>query len=178
MIGWDKVSSYIMKHIPKQENIKNTVLYRIIGEKLFRPELWKPTQKTMAGGLALGVFIALTPTVGTQMLISGLAAYFLRVNIPVAVACAWITNPITIPIIYPLQYKLGVLVCGNSDMSELAHYGNKIKTFIKYAKPLWIGSLISGAFFGVISYVAVVFSWNFIEKMIEKQKSRCSKADL
>jgi len=178
VIRWDRVSAYIIKYIPNQERIKNTVLYKIIGERLFRHELWKPTRKTVAGGVALGVFIALTPTVGAQMLISGIAAYFLGVNIPVAVTCAWITNPITIPIIYPLQYKLGLWLFGSPDTSELAYYGSKIKIFIKYAKPLWLGSLISAALFSSISYAISILWWNFIEKLINKYKAKYDKGGM
>ncbi|MCR4321870.1 MAG: DUF2062 domain-containing protein [Candidatus Brocadiaceae bacterium] len=37
-----------------------------------------------------------------------LAALVMRVNIPVAIAASWITNPLTAPVIYPLQYRLGI----------------------------------------------------------------------
>jgi len=168
MISWNKVICYLQKFIPKQDEIKDSVLYRFIGEKLFRPELWKLSRRSAAGGLALGVFIALTPTVGTQMIISGLAAYFLGVNIPIAVACAWITNPVTIPIIFPLQFKLGLILGGHAQKGELIQHSGPIRMFIKYAKPLWIGSLVSAGFFSILSYATVIIAWDFIEDKIKK----------
>lgn len=171
MFEKNRFINFLMKYIPKQHNLKDTMLYHIIGERLFKPELWKPTRKSIAQGLAVGVFIALTPTFGVQMLISGLAAYFLQINIPIAVAAAWITNPITMPIIYPLQYKLGQMFCINTGTDEFIKYSGKLQMFIRIAKPLWIGSLISAAFFSLLSYIAVIKLWEAIEKVIIKNSS-------
>ncbi len=166
-------------NIPCQQELRKSMLYRIIGEKLFDPCLWKPSRNSLAGGIALGVFISLTPTVGAQMIISGLAAYFLRVNIPVAVACAWITNPVTIPIIYPLEYKLGIFLFGTPDPGELSAYAGPIKSFIKYAKPLWLGCLVSSSILAVLSYVSSYAAWNYIEKVLHRNiSSQSQEADI
>lgn len=176
-MGWNNIQEKIAKIIPCQQELRKGMLYRIIGEKLFDPCLWKPSRNSIAGGIALGVFISLTPTVGAQMVISGLAAYFLRVNIPVAVACAWITNPVTIPIIYPLQYKLGIFLFGTPGISELSAYTGPVKSFVKYAKPLWLGCLVSAAFFAVISYTLIFAAWGFIEKRLSRYSARCQSVD-
>ena len=51
---------------------------------------------SIAAGVALGVFIAFTPTVGLQMLIAALLATAFRVNVLAAVVPVWITNPLTV----------------------------------------------------------------------------------
>ncbi|MBI5308495.1 MAG: DUF2062 domain-containing protein [Planctomycetes bacterium] len=81
--------------IPRQHHLHGTILHRVIGERLFDPHLWKPTNKSVSAGFAIGLFIALTPTIGVQIPLIILAALCMRVNIPVAIAASWITNPLT-----------------------------------------------------------------------------------
>jgi len=64
-------------------------------------------------GATIGMFVALTPTVGAQMYISGavwvICRYMFRYrfNLPIAIAMVWITNPITTPPIYYGYYLIG-----------------------------------------------------------------------
>lgn len=171
-MNWDMLRKHLEKYIPKQHNLQGTLLYRIIGDKLFKQCLWKPSPRCIAGGLAIGIFIALTPTFGAQMVISGISAYLLQVNIPIALAACWITNPLTMPFIYTLEYKLGLIISGRPTEDQLAHYSGHLKTFVKYAKPLWIGSLVCAAFFALMSYIIVFAVWDLIEnKVIQKDNS-------
>lgn len=59
------------------------------------------TPHRIALGVAIGLFVSLTPTVGVQMVIGMFLATVLRANKFPAVALAWITNPLTtVPIFY------------------------------------------------------------------------------
>lgn len=152
----------------------------MLGERLFTPDLWKPTRRGLAGGLALGLFIGFTPTMGVQVLLSGLAAYFLRVNIPVALVCSLVTNPFTAAVIYPLQYQLGVWLIGVPTPEQMEGVSLAMRGFVRYARPLWAGSLFVSAVAAVIGYVAGVALWNFIERTREAKISgvaSCSRPD-
>lgn len=138
--------------MPRRRHLKGGWLHRVLGERLFDPELWKFTQRSVAGGLAVGLFIAFTPTMGVQIVLSALAAYFLRVNIPIAAACAFVTNPVTAPIIYPLQLKLGVWLIGVPSPEELANYSITMRGFARYGRPLGAGGLFVGAVAAIIGY--------------------------
>lgn len=83
-------------------------LKRLCYDRLIRPILFtRDTPRSKAGGVGLGVFIAFTPTVGLQMPIAFGAATILGVNTPLAVAMAWLTNPVTVPPIYYFEYRVG-----------------------------------------------------------------------
>ena len=49
----------------------------------------------IAKGVALGIFIGMTPTFGFQMAIALFFAYLLRENRLAAILGVWITNPVT-----------------------------------------------------------------------------------
>jgi uncharacterized protein (DUF2062 family) len=148
-----------LRHIPRRKHLKGGRLHRLLGEKLFAAELWKPSRQTIAGGLALGLFIGFTPTMGAQIILSGVAAYFLKVNIPMALAGSLVTNPFTAAIIYPLEYQFGVWLIGVPEPGELAGYTGMMRNFMRYAKPLWLGSIVTGGVAAALAYGLVTLLW-------------------
>lgn len=167
--SWKKIRIYFLRRFPRRRHLRGTFLHRVIGEQLFDPRIWKPSRKGVAGGLAAGLFIAFTPTMGVQMILAGMAAYFLRVNISLALIACWITNPLTAPAIYPLQYKLGLWLSGTPTADELAEYTGMLKNFVRYAKPLWVGSLVSATFCSILAYAVIFAVWEWIARLTSKR---------
>lgn len=77
------------------------------------PKLWHWSRRSVAAGVAIGLFIGLLIPVA-QILIAACVAVFLRANVPVAAAGTLITNPLTVPPIYYAAYQLGAWVTGTS----------------------------------------------------------------
>jgi len=148
-----------LRHIPRRKHLKGGWLHRVLGEKLFASDLWKPSRQTMAGGLALGLFIGFSPTMGAQIILAGIAAFFLKVNIPMALAGSLVTNPFTAAIVYPLEYQFGVWLVGVPEPRELEGYTGMLRNFARYAKPLWIGSLVTGSVAAALAYGLVTLLW-------------------
>ncbi len=148
-----------LRHIPRRKHLKGGRLHRLLGEKLFAPEFWKPSRRSIAGGLALGLFIGFTPTMGAQIILAGIAAFFLKVNLPMALAGSFVTNPLTAPVIYPLEYHLGVWLVGVPEAHELEGYTGMLRSFARYAKPLWIGSVVVGGAAAALAYGLVSLVW-------------------
>ena len=124
----------------------------MLGERLFQRELWALTGPGVARGLALGLFIGCTPTMGVQIVLCGAAAFFLRVNVPLALLGSLVSNPLTAPILYPLEYKLGVWLVGSPEASDLEGFSGAMRNFVYYARPLWAGSLMTGAVLSAVGY--------------------------
>ena len=70
------------------------------------------TPDEVAKGMALGIFIGMTPTFGFQMAIAIFFAFLLRENKLAAALGVWITNPVTAPFIYALEYESGRILLG------------------------------------------------------------------
>jgi uncharacterized protein (DUF2062 family) len=58
----------------------------------------------VALGLAVGVFVGMTPTVPLQTLLALALAWMMRASLAAAYIGIWITNPVTIPFFYALAY--------------------------------------------------------------------------
>lgn len=108
----------------------------------------------IAKGLALGVFIGMTPTFGFQMAIAVFFAFLLRENKIAAALGVWITNPLTAPFIYALEYEAGRVLLGMERVrfpQELT-LGALRDLGLGVLIPLCTGSLILGVLVAALSY--------------------------
>lgn len=85
---------------------------RRFGQTLLAPDLWRLSCRSVAGGVAVGLFCGLVPG-PFQMLVAALAALVLRVNLPLALFTTLYTNPLTIIPLYLVAFKLGQWVVGD-----------------------------------------------------------------
>ena len=65
------------------------------------------TPRNIALGFALGLFIGMTPTMGFQMAIAVFFAAIFGWNKISSAAGVWITNPVTAPFVYGMNYMAG-----------------------------------------------------------------------
>jgi len=129
------------------------------------------TAHQIAMGAAIGVFIALTPTIGFQMLLVLLATSAVRANKVAGLPMPWITNPVTILPIFSLNYVVGHALVGGPgpqqfikrlttlmeqaaahDLPWLDWLKGWWHLMIDMAAPLWVGSLIVGVAAGLVAY--------------------------
>lgn len=109
-------------------------------------------------GLALGIFIGLTPTFGFQMLLAVCLAVMLKENKFAAVLGVWVTNPFTAPFIYALEYESGrvllnmdyVHMPASLSFSALKSLGWEVLL------PLGVGSLLWAALTAMTVYLAAI----------------------
>src|SRR4030065_2892064 len=102
---------FLRKFLPHHETVRNHRWIKPFGGLLQHPNLWHLHRRSVAGGVAVGLFCGLIPG-PLQMLFAALLAVLFRVNLPVAAFTTFYTNPFTILPLYPLAYELGAWVTG------------------------------------------------------------------
>ncbi|MDR4498365.1 MAG: DUF2062 domain-containing protein [Candidatus Scalindua sp.] len=132
--------------------------------------------KAISLGVAIGVFVAFTPTIGFQVFIAAFFSTIFNANRPVAIASVWITNPLTMPFIYGFTYRIGNFFWGGPSLTKvkqfllIAEYRlsmhsiwdfyDKLKIFLSLGKdifiPLAIGGTIMGIIAGSLSYIIIL----------------------
>ena len=108
----------------------------------------------IAVGMAIGVFVAITPTIPFHTAIALALAFMLRGSKAAAAIAVWVSNPVTIPIFYLCSYKVGNFILGNSipfdpkyeSLSELAKLG------LDATIAMMVGGVILGIFPGIAAY--------------------------
>lgn len=117
----------------------------------------KSSTDTVARGFALGVFIGFTPFLGFHILIAIACAYILRQNKIAAFAGVWITNPVTAPFIYGLEYEVGRMLLGQPSIG-FVNFRHDITWDMarQIGAPLFLGSFVLGVAAAIISYALAV----------------------
>jgi uncharacterized protein len=154
------VKKRLKKYLPKPEVLREHPWLAWLGDSVFAPELWHLTRRSVAGGAAVGVFWCFIPIPG-QMFIGILTALALRVNIPIAAAGAFISNPVTsIPMMVACWFT------GSTLLGEPFHLDNlewslewALHTFRTFAVPITLGAFVLGAICATITYFAVQALW-------------------
>ncbi len=109
---------------------------------------------------AIGLFIAFMPFPG-HTLTGALLALAFRVNIPVAALATWVSNPVTMFVMYPAAYKLGqtILATPVRDVSFAMSWDWVTHTFVTIWQPMLLGCTILGVLAAVVGYVALDLLW-------------------
>lgn len=138
--------------------------------------------RAIAGGFALGTFVAFTPTIGIQFAIAIFLATLFNVNRPASLVTIWITNVATAAPIYTLNYWVGSLIWSGPSVSSvyqtfveltarLMHMDlwrviDQFKTVMSLSRdiiiPLVIGSLLVGCVAAFLVYAASLALLRFL----------------
>ncbi|NOY12229.1 MAG: DUF2062 domain-containing protein [Deltaproteobacteria bacterium] len=108
----------------------------------------------IARGMALGLFIGMTPTFGIQMLLALLFAFLLRQNKIAALIGVWNTNPLTAPFIYGVEYEVGRILMGLPHPATTIKFNYETLRELGWlvASPLCLGSVVLGIPVALIGY--------------------------
>ncbi|MBI2798901.1 MAG: DUF2062 domain-containing protein [Gammaproteobacteria bacterium] len=154
---------------------------RWLGRRLHDPNLWHLGRRSVAGGCALGFFIAFLPVPIHMLLIPPLAVA-LRVNLPIALASIWITNPVTLVPIFFFAYKLGGWVTGTPGLPAGFEFHADIASITAAANQIWlplfVGSSICAAGGGLVGYFGVQGLWRLqvLLRLHRRRRRRLTKA--
>ena len=156
------------KYLIKPERLKGERIHKIVGDRLFDKAAWHISRQSIAGGLALGLFIAFTPTIPFQMVLSAVCALWLRVNLPIAIGACWVTNPFTAVWVYMMEYRLGQAIMGKLPgifaISDLESIG-AVRRLFSQATCVWTGGVIIGTLFALSGYIAIQMAWRLVPRI-------------
>ena len=160
---------FFRRFLPHHETVKSHRWLKPFGGWLHHPNLWHLHRRSVAGGVAVGLFCGLIPG-PLQMISAALLAVLLRVNLPVAAFTTLYTNPLTIVPLYMLAYELGAWVSGTRNGTEIAllsfpelHWhewsGELWNWLTMLGKPFLIGLPLLALSLAIAGYFTVRVAW-------------------
>ena len=96
----------LQKYLPHFHRVREHQTLRLFGSAALKDNLWHLNRRSVARAFAIGVFCAFLPIPG-QMVVAAALAILFAANLPLAVLLVWITNPVTIPLIFLTCYLVG-----------------------------------------------------------------------
>jgi uncharacterized protein (DUF2062 family) len=135
------------------------------------PEYLSTSRKMISRGVLIGLFIAFIP-MPMQMAAVLLFVPFVRFNVPVALAMCWLSNPITMPPMYYMEYLTGSYLLGIEpepvEMTLEWFKENLDAIFI----PLYFGTAVYSIFGSLTAYFLVNLLWKSSVDKERKSKKR------
>jgi uncharacterized protein len=137
---------------------------------VYRLRRLSDTPHAVALGFAIGVFTALTPFLGTHMVMAALLAWVIGGSVVAALLGTFIGNPLTYPLIWYSTYEVGNLMLGGRidnksiDLSG-GIFQKSLEQLWPILKPMTLGSIPVGLALAALSYVIV-------KPMVEAYKHR------
>jgi len=114
---------------------------------------------SVARGVLVGLFVAFIPMPAQMVAIVFLQPLF-RFNLPLAIGMVWITNPVTMPFIYFVEYKTGAFLLGIHDLPPVSMHLQWFENhFDAIVLPLYTGAFFYSTLFAAAGYYAVQRLW-------------------
>ncbi len=125
----------------------------------------------VALGMAIGVFISVTPTIPFHTVIALALAFILRGSKAAAAIGVWFSNPITIPLFYKGSYDVGISILGNSAPFSTEY--ESILELLKLGADVTIAMITGGVILGILPAIAAYFiTRRIFIKLRLRKKSR------
>ena len=143
------------------------------------------SEHNIAMGVAIGIFVAVTPTIPFHTVFAIFLAFLLNGSKRAAIISVWFSNPFTIPIFYTGAYYTGVKILGlhHSNIQlifDLLHtleaditLGDKIDAIVLFFKaelPVFYAMIAGGVILGIPPAVGSYFLTKVWVKNFRKKK--------
>jgi len=124
-------------------------IFRKVKLNLLKIHNARGSSHEIALGAAIGAFWGVFPTFGLSTILSLLLYKLFRFNLIVALAAAFISNPITSPFLLMISYKMGTLFVKTNIQFEFENWYRDIS---QIAYVLFIGATIVSSLTAIIIY--------------------------
>ena len=121
----------------------------------------------VAMGMAIGIFVGITPTMPFHTVIAVALAFILRGSKAAAAIGVWFCNPISAPFLYLGSYKTGMFIFGHSAPFDVKY--ESVFELLKLGADVTIAMVFGGIILGILPSFASYF---IMRKIITTLRSR------
>jgi len=130
-------------------------------------------RKSITKGILIGLFWGFIP-MPMQMLAVLAITPFLKFNVPIAISMVWLSNPITMPFMYYMEYQTGNYLLGTDGVENIEYTLDwLLNHFWEIFKPLYLGTAVYSIGVSSLIYYIINFLWIVSvhkEKLSKKRK--------
>lgn len=149
----------LQRYMPHPDALKRQRSLRFMSGLIGDPALWVLGRRSVANAFSVGLFSAMLP-IPLQMAVAACGAKLARCNLPLAVGLVWVTNPLTMPLIFYANYRLGAWLMSVPAREAPEHLS-----------PRWIaerlGDILPALALGsVVMAVALALAGNLVVRLL------------
>ncbi len=151
---------YLRRLTPWLKERADSPALRWLAPLLRDPYLFHLNRRSVSLAFLVGLFSAFLP-MPFQTLVAAPLALLVRANLLISVALVWVSNPVTMPAMLYLCYRLGSWLLGNPALElqfqlEWAWFAQQSRAIVK---PLVLGSVVAGLAAGGAGFLAIRVLW-------------------
>lgn len=166
---------FLKRKLPDIHSVLSDSRLRWIGLGRKDSDLFHLNRRSVSMAFGFGLFTAFIPVPG-QLLIAALLALVLRCNLPVTMALVFISNPVTIPPLTLLCYRVGTLILGSPEVPFNPQFSWAwLSTQGAHLLPPFLtGCLLIGASAGLLGYAAIrgLWRWQAVRRWEQRKTAR------
>jgi len=127
-------------------------------------------RRSVTRGVAVGLFFGFIP-MPMQMLAVVAMTPFLKFNVPIAISMVWLSNPITMPPLFYLEYMTGNFMLGQESLHDIEL---SVSWFKENLKDIFIPLYTGTAFYsiGVTSVVYVLLNRLWVHSVHSEKEEK------
>ncbi len=138
---------------------KNSKIDALITKYKIPREYLSVNRKSISKGVFWGLLWGFIP-MPFQMLAVLATTPFVKFNVPIAISMVWLSNPITMPFMYYMEYKTGLFILGRKDLCDvqltLEWFQNNWDNIVV---PLYVGTIPYSLLVSFIIYLIINYLW-------------------
>lgn len=159
--------------MPSVARIREIKSLHMMGDWIYATNLWHLNRYSASMAFFVGLFVAFMPIPG-QMPVAALMALLLRCNLPISVCLVWITNPVTMPALFFIAYKIGALILDMPvvEMDFHLSYAWLTSQLGHIWQPFLLGCLVCGLFCGCVGYFVISLAWRWRVSVHWRERKR------
>ena len=182
---------YLRRVLPSHQTIRDHRHIARFGHRLQHHNLWHLHRRSVAGGVAAGLFAGLIPGSNPVQFAAGaMLAITFKVNLPLSVLVTLYSNPFTIVPLYWLAFKLGqlallqsggelpALMPGLEGRSHMEWLAAAWQWLTSVGQPLLVGIPLLALLLAIVGYfitdgawrLGVMWQWHQRNRRIRNRK--------
>lgn len=166
----------LFNRFPSAQSLKQSRFLKPFARHLEHHSLWQFNRRSVAGGVAIGLFFGLLIPFA-QIFFAALAAIALRVNLPTAAFSTLVSNPLTFPAIYYVAWRIGDFLTGGAAVAQtvlendieqvmtvqqgevIGWFSNLVLWLQSVGLPLALGLFVLAVVSAAVGYLLVSAMW-------------------
>jgi uncharacterized protein (DUF2062 family) len=137
----------------------NSKLDQFIKKYKIPREYLSINRKAISRGVGIGLFWGFIP-MPMQMLAVVATTPFLKFNVPIAISMVWLSNPLTMPLMYYMEYQTGNFLLGYEELENINLTLDWFsENWDNILVPLYVGTIPYSVFVSALFYFLINKLW-------------------
>ncbi|WP_346799281.1 DUF2062 domain-containing protein [Halomonas sp. Bachu 37] len=153
---------FLQRHMPKPDTLRRQRSLRLLAPLIADPALWVLSRRSVANAFSVGLFCAMLP-IPFQMGAAALGSWLSRCNLALSVGLVWITNPLTMPLIFYGNYRLGSWLIDTPLREPPSRISTRwiAEQMTDIMPALILGSLVTAVCLALVANVMIRLLWRW-----------------